>query len=218
MQEFPLYPDRHCEQFVCLSQPSTHTTLPLAWHSAIPASSSADRLQSGPQKPGEHCTLKLMVMVAMLWNPVNIISSVKLPPSWRLSRLTNKLSVMFGSPLSNTSIKNCIRPYENLNIKQSVVLCTPYRPFSNISFWNYKRVVSHIQDCSWTLTECCAHFTEWAGVWRQGTGSEEIWRVLSIEYTSRSCLQWCTEWSDGPTEPGVTSCISCIVTVARLVR
>ncbi len=72
-------------------------------------------VQSGPQKPGEHSTLKLMVMWDMLWNPVNVISSVKSAPSWRLSRSINKLSIMFGSPLSMASMKNCICPWRNYN-------------------------------------------------------------------------------------------------------
>ncbi len=36
---------------------------------------------------------------------------MKSAPSWRLSRSINKLSIMFGSPLSTASMKNCIRPY-----------------------------------------------------------------------------------------------------------
>ncbi len=90
---------------------SVHVRVPSAWHVATRGLFWGVVVQSDPQKPGEHSTLKLMVMWDMLWNPVNVISSVKSAPSWRVSRSINKLSIMFGSLLSTASMKNWIRPY-----------------------------------------------------------------------------------------------------------
>ena len=72
--------------------------------------------------------------------------------------------------------------------------------------FNWKRIGFYPQESCSTLTECCAHFTEWTCGTRQGTVSVAVWRT-------RPGLQWSIKWSDGPTKPGVTSCLSCVVTV-----
>ena len=71
---------------------------------------------------------------------------------------------------------------------------------------NWKRIGCYPQETCWTLTECCAHFTEWTSGLRQAT-------VSKVVLNTRPCLKWSVEWSDGPTEPCVTSCLSCVVTV-----
>ena len=159
-----------------------------------------------------------MVMWDMLWYPVNVISSVKSAPSWRLSRLINRLSIMLGSPLSTASMKNCTFPYTMYGECTQIYRVGHY----NNTYWpwgergranNMKRIGCYPQETCWTLTECCAHFTEWTCGTRQVTVSEGVWRDSSTRYCDRPCLQWGIKWSDGPTEPGVTSCLSCVVTV-----
>ena len=125
----------------------------------------------------------------MLWYPVNVISSVKSAPSWRLSRSINRLSIMLGSPLSTASMKNCTLPYNVESVfKVNNKICrvghnnNTYWPRGGGVGFNWKRIGFYPQETCWTLTECCAHFTEWTCGTRQGTDSEVVWRDSSTRY------------------------------------
>ena len=132
-------------------------------------------LQSSPQKPVTHSTLKLMTMWDMLWYPLYVLSSVKSTPSWRSSRSINRLSIMLGRLLSTASMKNCILPCQNQYSTYSFKLILTYCPWKKGPWENRQRVCFNSQEASWPFLKAATHFTEWTCWEIQSTVSEGVW-------------------------------------------